>query len=129
MQEVRIEHLGSRVTDTIFLLPDKSMIKISVSLDTSISVSQNITAYRYRLLTKKKGCRNWNFEYSSGSDGPLTKERERFNIDDKTLYRAFYNHWNKLNPFRIFSNGSINNDLTFPVELDQLIAVTKHKAY
>lgn len=130
MEEIKTEHYGSRFTDTIFKKSDGSHIKLRIMFESEISVSLNMTFYRYILFTKVKGGRNWVEKFDCKNERyHRDKIKNDFGIDDKTLYRAFYNHWNKLNPFRLFRTGETNGILTFPDDLEQLEATLTHKSY
>lgn len=123
--ELQIIHKGSRITETIFKTENKDQVKVCVMFDETISVCNNITFYKVYIYSKKYKFKTWVFENSSHASDKILLQY----VKKEDLYKALYNHWNKLNPFRLFSNGQINSDLIFPEDLQQLEATTNHKAY
>ena len=120
----KISHNGSLSTSTDFKLKDGSQIRIEVWFTISCSASNRNTFYKFNVFTKKKYGRKWYFKFASKTP----KDDRIFKIiSEQQLYTAFYNHWYKLNPIRIFSKGSYNSELTnFSVEEKQ---AEKHYNY
>ncbi len=103
-----ISHIGSLWTISDFRQSDGSIVRIKVRLSSTCTIANQITSYEYSLYVKGYRCRNFVLKYSS--DRPLD-ERIVDYLSEQELYEAFYNHWIKLNPFRMFSNSQTNSVL------------------
>lgn len=103
----KISHKGSFSTITDFTLENGNHVRIVVWFKTEYTSANQGTYYVFNLYTKGKGCRNWIIKFNSKY---AKDERSLEYISEEQLYTSFYNHWIKLNPIRIFSNGSINGE-------------------
>ncbi len=104
----KISHVGSLSTKTDFKLETGNYVRIEVWFTTECTSANQGTYYNCNVSTKGKGCRNWHFEFRSNH----AKDKRILElISEEQLYTAYYNHWTKLNPIRIFENGRINNEL------------------
>lgn len=123
-QELRISHKGSLTTITEFVLPNKQgKVKLEVLFESDWV--QSGCYYTFRLYTKGYKCKNWVNQFKS--ENPLDPRVFEY-VSNQQLYTAFHNHWNKLNPVRLFSQGRYNSELTS----SQVQAITPdeiHKAY
>jgi len=104
----KVSHNGSYSTKTDFKLANGNQVRVEVWLVTECTNANKLTYYNCNISTKGKGCRNWVFEFRSNhaKDSKILEL-----ISEKQLYTAYYNHWSKLNPIRIFANGSLNSEL------------------
>ncbi len=120
-----ILHKGNLSTSTDFRLEDGSLVRIEVWYTTECTVSNQHTYYNCNVSTKGKGCRNWVFKFKSEN----SKDKKILDlISEEQLYEAYFNHWSKLNPIRMFSGGQYNSELVnFTVKEKQLN--TKHYVY
>lgn len=101
-------HNGGFSTKTDFRLENGGQVRLEVWFTTEFTNSNKGTYYNCNISTKGKGCRNWVFIFRSSS----SKDERFFDfITEDQLYTAYFNHWNKLNPARIFALGSINSEL------------------
>ena len=119
-----ITHNGSLSTSTIFKKEDGSKVKISVWLTTEHTISNQHTYYNCNIETKGKSCRNWVFEFNARNS---TSEHIFDYITKEQLYQAYYNHWMKLNPIRLFSKGQINSKLN--IDMKEKEHPKEHFAY
>jgi len=102
-----ISHNGSLSTKTDFRLKRGGQIRIEVWLTTECTSTNSATYYNCNVSAKGKGCRNWIFKFKSKY---AKDERILELITEEQLYTAYHNHWIKLNPIRIFSNGCFNGE-------------------
>jgi len=101
----KVSHNGTLSTKTDFRLESGIQVRVEVWF-TNEYVNES-TYYNFNVSTKGKGCRNWIFKFRSR----YVKDERIFElITEEQLYTAYYNHWVKLNPIRIFSNGRINGE-------------------
>ena len=103
----KISHNGSLSTKTDFRLESGMQIRIEVWFTTECTVANQATYYNCNVSTKGKGCRNWIFKFRGENS---INERILQLITKEQLYTAYFNHWNKLNPVRMFSDGSVNGE-------------------
>ena len=103
----KISHNGSLSTKTDFRLESGMKIRIEVWFTTECTAANQATYYNFNVSTKGKGCRNWIFQFKSKNS---LDERILELISEEQLYTAYFNHWSKLNPVRMFSNGGINSE-------------------
>lgn len=104
----KISHNGSFSTKTDFRLKDGSQVRLEVWFQTECTYANRLTVYACNVSTKGKGCRKWIFQFQSDN----SKDRRILQfVSEEQLYTAYYNHWSKLNPVRMFANGSLNGEL------------------
>lgn len=107
MTDKNISHIGSLWTMTDFKLKDGSQIRLKVSVKLVCTVANTSTFYITHVFTKGNKCRNWIYQFESKK--PLD-ERILEIITEQQLYKAYYNHWQKLNPVRLFFKGQVNSE-------------------
>jgi len=103
-----ISHIGNLWTITDFKLEDKSQIRLKVKFETVCTVTNTWTYYKTHVYKKGYKCKIWeyNFEMENGLDSRVLQL-----ISEEQLYTAYYNHWQKLNPIRMFSNTMVDSEL------------------
>ena len=121
----QIINIGSLFTITEFRAKDGSMFKIKVYFETSSNVAFSLTEYKCSVYTKNKWCSNWHYK---GTKTAIEVIRNFSFITENQLYTALYNHWNKLNPIRIF-NRSETNGLLGDFSVKEKLATTEHRVY
>lgn len=104
----KISHIGSLWTMTDFKLKDGSQIRLKVGLRSSCTVANTHTFYTVHVYIKGYKCRNWVYEFESDN---CVDKRILEKVTEQQLYDAYYNHWQKLNPVRIFSKSQCNSEL------------------
>ena len=104
----KVTHKGSLATITDFKQYLGGYIRIEVWFTTEATSANMGTYYNCNVYTKGKGCRNWIFQFKSTR---ALDERILDLISKEELYTAYYNHWVKLNPIRLFAGGSIDGEL------------------
>jgi len=103
-----VSHNGGFSTKTDFKVETGGQVRVEVWLTTECTVSNRGTYFNCNISTKGKRCRNWIFAISSNT----SKDERIFDfISEGQLYTAYYNHWIKLNPIRMFANSIINSEL------------------
>lgn len=125
-QSFKITHNGSRYTRSYFRDEKNNTIIVTVFIDSGMYGHNALLYYKHYIEVIKYRCRNKEFKYTSSSYGD---NRYKNYITKQQLYEAYHNHWNKINPFRLFSSGSINSDLVFNDDVRQLKADINHKLY
>jgi len=104
----KITHNGGFSTITDFRLENGTQVRIEVWFSTQYTVSNKSTSYNFNLSTKNKGYKKWTFQFRS--ENSLDKRAFEY-ITEQQLYKAYFNHWKKINPIRLFSGGSMNSEL------------------
>ena len=103
-----ISHIGSLWTITDFRLDDGSLIRLKVGFELVITICNQRTFYKTHVYTKGYKCKNWvyNYETDNSIDNRILDK-----ISEEQLYQAYYNHWQKMNPIRMFNNNTVNGEL------------------
>ena len=126
MENIKVVHFGSRVTDIWFRKEDGSVIKIRVWISSVCNVSGNLTFFNHVIEVKGFKCRKFQYKYTSKEPKDL---RYKEFLTEKQLYEAYHIHWSKLNPLKLFSKGSINGVLQFDDDFKEIKITSLHKEY
>lgn len=124
MKVEKILHTGSRITRTIFRLDNGDSVKVSVWFEDRWTQGQ--IWYNFVIETKKY--KHKKYLYRITSDNSLD-ERYKEYITEEMLYQSYHNHWDKLNPIKMFSKGCINGVNEIKDNITQLEISKIHKAY
>lgn len=126
MENIKVEHAGSRVTRVQFRKEDGSVVRVTVWLESMCNVANNITYFNHQIHTKVFKGRKWQYEYSSRIP---KDDRYKNYITEHQLYEAYHVHWNKLDPIRLFTNGQINSDIIQKEGFERLNPDEQLKSY
>lgn len=109
-----ITSIGSLYTITEFLLPNKDRLEVRVGLGEMNTVANQITYYKYYLYLKP-----YKHTYFKMVGGEQSGRAELYKdyISKQQLYEALHNHWQSLNPLKMFSTYELNGEMVkFSVE-------------
>jgi len=98
--ENKISVNGTLWTITDFKRKNGPTIRIKVGFKLACTVSNQWTHYINYIYLKVHGGRTFRMEPSDVN--PLDY------INEQELYEAYYNHWENLNPYRMFAKSCIN---------------------
>lgn len=124
--ENKITHNGSRYTKTHIKNSNKDTIIISVWITSDLYGHNQLLIYNHSISVKKYKCRNEEFKYCSKT---TLDDRYKDYITEQDLYTAYHNHWNKINPITLFSNGVINGEHTVKEDINILTPCKVPKQY
>jgi len=112
----KVSKIGNVWTITDFKLSDSSQIRLKVGLVTNCTISDSSTYFLIHVYTKKYKCRSWEYQ---GPYKDIESLLITYNNDlvRQQVYTALYNHWEQINPIRMFATNNIGNEMTdFSVE-------------
>ena len=114
MKVIDVRTLGTLATSTYFKNDNKETIKVEVRIHTHCTVSCQLTMYTYNLYLRKYKGRKFRYIMTGNN-----QDKDKYSqwIDEQSLYTAYHNHWNNINPLGQFSKSYFNgNPTSFSVE-------------
>lgn len=125
-QAFKITHVGSRYTKSYFRNDKKDTVIVTAWIESGMYGHNALTYFKHSIEVIKYKCRNKEFKYAS--EDVFDKRFVNY-ITEQQLYEAYHNHWNKLNPLRYFSKGSVNSDVILKDDIIVLEADKQIKVY
>jgi hypothetical protein len=114
MEVIDVKTLGSLATSTYFRNDNKQTIKVEVRIRTHCSVVNQLTTFYYNMYLRKYKGRKFRYIMTGNN-----QDKDKYSqwIDEQSLYIAYHNHWNNINPLKQFSKTYLNgNPTSFSVE-------------
>ena len=106
-----VRTLGSLATSTYFKNDKKETIKVEVRIHTYCTISNLTTTFSYHMYLRKYKGRKFHYLFSSENLRDVDKISKW--INEQSLYIAFHNHWNNINPLKVFSSQYSNGNTPF----------------
>lgn len=122
----KITHAGSRYTKSYFRNENKDTVIVTTWLESGMYGHNALTYFKHSVEVIKYKCRTRKFKYASED---VLDNRYKEYITEQQLYEAYHNHWNKLNPLRYFSKGSVNSDILIKDDIIILEVSKEQKTY
>lgn len=119
-------HKGSRYTSTWFKGLNKETIIVTTWIEIGLYGHNQLLFYRHSIAIKGFKKKNTEFIYTSNDHND---ERYKEYITEHQLYESYHNHWNKINPIRLFSSGQYNSEIKIKDTVKQIDIDYNHKAY
>ena len=96
--------IGTLFTVTDFKRKGGNTIRIKVGFEKESTIANHFTYYKHYFFIKGYKCRNF-------VETDNTKLLDY--ISEQELYEAYFNHWNNLNPIKLFSHAQTNGKYHF----------------